>query len=390
MRGRASIISAISKGSYPHLLSATVQDLSPNDVVMVFSEAITGTNLGFSLSGTTDSSFVSISGSGTTTITGTLTNAVIAGETVLLSYDDTTGDLQDGDSNPILTFSNFAVINNVSVYTDMFGAYSLRNVYGNWTNGVIRLRRISDSAQADVYFDGDTITLNSLVSVGGTLSDWIGSGDATVVTWYLQTPDNSIIANSTVTRSTASEQPDFIVSGSILTKDGLPALYFDGTDQLIKPSTAFTLFNNGNAFTVFTISANESANTLKGIMTLDTVSANNVRLVNDRRTNKQLFNVYDGANTVVDALAQDDTSNRKLLSFLVDGSKNIEAWKDGTSQGTNSYTGTYTNGMLSVGNTSTNTNRMIGYIQEIIIFDSDKSADMALIHSNINSYYSIY
>ena len=53
----------------PTLTSATIEDAAPTNVVMVFSESVTMTDLvdnGFTLSGTTSTVFTSISGSGTT------------------------------------------------------------------------------------------------------------------------------------------------------------------------------------------------------------------------------------------------------------------------------------------------------------------------------------
>ena len=88
------IASSFQQGGAPTLVSATIEDSTPTDIVMVFSAVITGTNLGFSISGTTSSSFASISGSGTNTITGTMASPAVAGETITISYDDVTGDYE--------------------------------------------------------------------------------------------------------------------------------------------------------------------------------------------------------------------------------------------------------------------------------------------------------
>lgn len=98
----------------PTLVSATIENAAPTDVVMVFSEVVTGTNLGFTLSGTTSSTFSSISGSGTNTITGVLGTAAANGETILLSYNSGTGDIVDGNSNALASFTDTAVTNNIT------------------------------------------------------------------------------------------------------------------------------------------------------------------------------------------------------------------------------------------------------------------------------------
>ena len=98
----------------PTLVSATIEDASPTDMVMVFSEIVTGTNLGFTIAGTTSTVFASISGSGTTTITGVLATAAANGETITLAYDSAVGDIVDAASNDLATFGATGVTNNIA------------------------------------------------------------------------------------------------------------------------------------------------------------------------------------------------------------------------------------------------------------------------------------
>ena len=102
----------------PTLTSITIEDAAPTNVVMVFDEAVTGTNLGFTLSGTTSTTFASISGSGTTW-TGVLATAAVNGETITLSYDSGTGDFADSSSNVLASITNQAVTNNVAASGDI-------------------------------------------------------------------------------------------------------------------------------------------------------------------------------------------------------------------------------------------------------------------------------
>ena len=97
----------------PELLTATVEDANPNDVVMVFDESVSGTNLGFAIAGTTSSAFSSLSGSGTTW-TGVLADAVVFGETITLSYSESTGDFVDSSGNALEDITNRSVTNNVA------------------------------------------------------------------------------------------------------------------------------------------------------------------------------------------------------------------------------------------------------------------------------------
>lgn len=99
----------------PTLSTITIEDASFKNVVMVFDEAVTGTNLGFTIGGTTSTTFASISGSGTTW-TGVLGIGASFGETITLSYDSGTGDFADTSSNVLSSITNQSVTNNVTTW----------------------------------------------------------------------------------------------------------------------------------------------------------------------------------------------------------------------------------------------------------------------------------
>ena len=72
------------------------------------------------------------------------------------------------------------------------------------------------------------------------------------------------------------------------------------------------------------------------------------------------------------------------------GATTTEAWLDGTSKGTASSVDAYqaltSGGIGSVSGSS----EFNGKIKEVIIYDSDQSANRAGIEANINGRYSIY
>ena len=101
----------------PTLNSITIENAAPTNVVMVFDESVTGTNLGFTIAGTTSTTFASISGSGTTW-TGVLGTAAVFGETITLSYSSSTGDFVDTAGNALANITTQAVTNNVAAVGD--------------------------------------------------------------------------------------------------------------------------------------------------------------------------------------------------------------------------------------------------------------------------------
>lgn len=140
---------------YPQMMSATVEDDNPDQVVLVFSEAVTATNLGFTLSGTTSTAPASLSGSGTDTIILTLADAVEEGESPLLSYASSTGDVVSVSvSAPLLDITNFVVVNNVGSTGSMPAGFTHRfypdnpdnQYHGSDPNSIYRLYDEVESA----------------------------------------------------------------------------------------------------------------------------------------------------------------------------------------------------------------------------------------------------
>jgi len=119
IRGAYSGVPLIIQGVLPDVTAPTVQsmtieDANPDKIVIVFDEVVTGTNLGFTIAGTTSTSFSSITGSGTNTITGTLAVTAENGESVTLAYNSAVGDIVDGSANALATFAATSVTNNIA------------------------------------------------------------------------------------------------------------------------------------------------------------------------------------------------------------------------------------------------------------------------------------
>lgn len=377
----------------PFLVSATIEDADPTDIVMVFNEIVTGTNLGFTLSGTTSATFASISGSGTNTITGVLAVAAEFDETILLSYDDGVGDLVDDDTNPVASFTDTAVTNNIInlFLTGLVHAFSLRKIWSNWTRSVMIIRRSSDNTTKHVFFDGNTITLSSFVGdnattpSGTTLGTWISSDDGSVRIYYAQN-ENNILGEFI----DDGIEPQFITSGVIDTIGSLPAISFNGT-TFLKVAGGIPELDSPNALTVVSVSSNTVSAGAGAVWCTTNADTNRLVSYNDRGSSKLIALAQTASGTVeVNLLAQQNSSNQRILTVAIDGSKNMEGWYNGTSQDTETYAGTYTNDYFRIGAQFGNLTRLTGTVQEILIYDVDKTADIAAVHSNINDYYTIY
>jgi hypothetical protein len=90
-------------------------------------------------------------------------------------------------------------------------AYGLRLLRAAYTGAAIRVRRDSDSTEADVYFyNQKEVTLNSMTSAGSTLRDFVGSNSAFVTKWYNQSAETT---KPDAVQTTTSRQPELISSG---------------------------------------------------------------------------------------------------------------------------------------------------------------------------------
>lgn len=283
-----------------------------------------------------------------------------------------------------------------TVYSDMSAGFSLRNLVGNWTKPVITIRRSSDDAEKNVFFDGNEITLNSFlcdlsdtIPTTTTLGTWIGSDDGYLTRWLPQIPNNIIRVNGSIGQTNLILQPKIINTGALNLYNGKVGAFFNS--QFLEGLTVFEL-DSGNPFTIVSVSVNSSSNSVGTVFCNTNVSLFKIATYNDRRTlvrNGVIVNT-SGTGFFVDNLAQDDTSNQKLQTLTVDNSGNIEAYKDGISQSTNTFTGSYINESFRMGSQQSGTTLLTGTVQELIIYPTDKTADLSSIHADINSYYTIY
>ena len=284
-------------------------------------------------------------------------------------------------------------------FDDVDVIYTLRlpNMTTSWTNAVLRLRRTSDNALSYVFFDsGGKLSLTSLISTSSTttpsattLATWVGANSAYCHTLYGVTPDNIIDTDKLVTQSTTTTQPQFISSGTIITKNSEPTLNFL-TDTRYLQGNANTTLDSGNSYTIFTVTSSDSNSVASAFFVNSTSGGDRLVIYNDRRTQKRIAQLRaSSTNYFADYLAQQDTANQKLLTVINDSS-NIDSYYNNTIQTTTAWSSSYGNNDIVIGADSSGANPLNGNFQELIIYASDKTSELEIIHTDINNYYSIY
>lgn len=99
----------------PILDSAIVEKTSPDTLDLYFNEAVNITTAGWSISGMTGVSISSVVNSGTTIPSFFLTDSITVDSVITISYDSTGSATADLSGNPLLSFTDSSVTNNVKL-----------------------------------------------------------------------------------------------------------------------------------------------------------------------------------------------------------------------------------------------------------------------------------
>jgi SPP1 family predicted phage head-tail adaptor len=268
----------------------------------------------------------------------------------------------------------------LDLYPNAATAYSLRKLRTAYSGSAIRVRRSSDNTEQDIGFTGNDLNTTALTT-------FVGAGNGFVTTWY----DQSGNARN-ATQTTQANQPQIVVSGTVLTQSGKPIMKFTANSQVL----------NTNAFA---LSANRTY-----VMTL-------YNLTNVTSSYKVYLGAQaGGVDAFVNGIVGQFGASSIAQSFIGSGlSSNVVgvnamagnayfllgAYIQGSSQHQH-----YRNGALNAQNTSLaispTTNTQVNSIMfsitngndlrtnEAIIWNSYQSTNRVGIETNINTYYAIY
>ena len=239
-------------------------------------------------------------------------------------------------------------------------------------------------------FDGG-VAIASWNGYGNTSADWtdqIGSSNGTVAgssalftgqgfdgfvkTWYDQSVTNEAGDTATgnhATQATAASQPKIVSAGALETdSSGNPALVGDGTDDTLFNATLTEQLDNSD-FLVTAAYKDELAMGITGA----------VPRLYLRHTGMS----YDTINTIT-YFAQ---TGRKILSFQVVGDTQ-EVFGNGTSLGTASQAqANIGQSMFNVMQAGSNVSS--GPLMEVIVYNTNQSANRTALEANIGETYSI-
>jgi len=250
-------------------------------------------------------------------------------------------------------------------YPGAFGAYSLRKLRQDYTGAAIRVRRHIDGQKKDIGFDLDGNLDTAMLQL------FAGGNTAFVEVWY----DQGLQGNDIVQTNTLHQPRIVNTDNSLVTIDGQVAMRFDAV--------------NDNVMSGDNISSQDIT-----IIAVANATGSLVSMIDNYNDGFELFN---SANTIgLFANATDliklETgigTTRHLVFGAYDGSEQILSI-DGTAETqAASETMDYSQ-PITIGQRSQNpANFLNGKVQEVIVYNSDQSANRTGIESNIMTHYSI-
>lgn len=249
----------------------------------------------------------------------------------------------------------------LDTYSGAAAAYSLRLLDSTYTGSAVEV--YNGSSYADIGFN----VFGELDTVA--LAAHCGSNDGFVSKWYDQAGSND------ATQTTTANMPK-IYDGTtgVVTENGKPALSFDGGDDFLTPLTSAA-----SDYTLHAVTKNSSTQSYL-------MDSENGRLILEARgTNRGVY--FDGAWR---GTSHTGTS-QQLQSIYAVAPSSGQSFVNGTQINTGvSYTQKAIGGTTRIGGYNGGGNRIIGSMQEFIIYASDQSANRTNIEDNINTFYNIY
>jgi hypothetical protein len=248
------------------------------------------------------------------------------------------------------------------------GAYSLRDI-GADGGAVVNVTRSSDTQRQD--FTATEVT-------NGTLEAFVGAGNnGTIFKWYDQSGNGkNLEAGTDVTK-----EPIIVSNGSLVTDNGKPAIFCDGGQFLTIPSTGTV---EAKAFYLVLNVTSGDPEAPRDIMGMRSGSVHFMRF----NSSDQEQVKWNGTGHIFSTTAEDQ---QIIISVDIDSEDKLRYFEDGSQSGTTKSGSTGNFKMQRFFMRVTNgAERFKGKAQEVIFFDSDKTAERTEITNLINAHYGTF
>jgi len=126
----------------------------------------------------------------------------------------------------------------MDAYSNRVGMYSVARQLVTGATSAIRVRRSSDNAEQDIGFTAGELDQSALTT-------FVGANNGFVVYVYEQD------GGTAISQTTSTAQPRIVISGSVVTSGGKPAMDFDGSSDVMVVDTALVTFSGMTAYGIF-------------------------------------------------------------------------------------------------------------------------------------------
>jgi hypothetical protein len=272
----------------------------------------------------------------------------------------------------------------LDIYTGSLAAFSVRKLSDS-ASFCMRVRRDSDNATQNIGFQSD-----GLIDTGSLLT-FVGSGTGYVNVWYNQMNNDN---NAVTPEGTSIAEPYIVSSGSLMTMNGKPAVFYNALAGLITDGSVLT--NNSGLWSTYAVGQVADTTTRLMVRTVSQ-SVNISQNIRRNTTNIESIGFNTAAGSATD-LGPINPETSQFIAYAQRTSTNVEVYVNGATNGATTVTGTPAIGNLGnihlgfFGGTTTPTFPWSGSIQEVIHFPQDPTTfnyRTALI-SILNSYYGTF
>jgi hypothetical protein len=270
----------------------------------------------------------------------------------------------------------------LDLYPNAAAAYSLRKLRAAYSGAAVRIRRSSDNDESDIGF------LNNEFD-SAAAQTFCGAGNGFITTWYDQS-GNSL----NVVQTTAASQPQIVSSGVVISFNSKSSIEFDGTNDFLNGGDI--LDAGSNSYCSFSVVKSDTTDGTIYAKSLLGGAPNRYSLL--LLSNTTISIAVSNSNVIEDVVSSPAYTTQKIFSIEYIANNLHKLYQNNTQIGSSIAATTIGNSTYDFeigayndqfGNAA-NFLPFNGYIQEIVIYLSDQSANRTAINTNINSYYGIY
>lgn len=260
-------------------------------------------------------------------------------------------------------------------YPNASAAYSLRLLNPLYGGPAIEVRRDSDDQTANVPFNGS----NELDTLA--LFDFLGSANGYVSIWYDQSGNGR-----DVSQAEFAKQPRIVYQEAVENINGKPAVYFwiEPSWEIYSPlNTTWT-----QSTVAFVAKADNDISTLSAVVSTWNDFHGQLGIIRVQGSGTDAY--YRAASTVqnIGDMTYPDGNLYYNGHLVTTADKAVNYHMGFVNIGSSEFN--INANRVIIGNTDTPDRTWDGYIQEIVIWETNYASSRLRIESSINSYYNIY